>query len=777
MSLATRFRYTSRLTAFHSPFPIFNAATLASLPRFRVVRSLLTAAADQPFPESRATSRDWNGEKPDDEAKGIIAAPVTRKENTAPRIRNVFYPPTVGQEAAVYSLDNTIVPTLETIRIPVEANEQARGIAQQAFTFIPEYNASTQSLDRQRLFISDLFVDSEGASVQVYNMSDNSIEVPANTRLGFLSVPNPKGSIIGDMSEQREEHLTLVKAKGIKTLPTSKIKRVCQAALRSQRHQDDKNTKSDRYHVSSGKRPNLWVMPLVELEESCENKAEAKFEEERLYSTDSLSISHRQERLRFREIHAEQIPAPLIWSKTTFMDYIEDLADSIVSRSLHRQIYTDGISHDETVARLLTRYLKDPSMSSYTSIQACNIALKFFYKHAMILRARSLFLYMEGTNMVLPNETFNIMLQGAAAQSNIYGFTHILRLMYRRKLVPDPGSWAALIMTVNSANAKDQILHSMSDRGLLENKNTKRFAVGLAVRGELVKHMNRGKSLVDFLDSMDKKYGSLWISVSACNNMLDEIAERGLMPEVHELLNIMSSRGLRPNVVTLNTLLGQYLRLQDLDLSIQILRYFEDTFRVRPSANKQGQVSLDTLFQTAWRRRKLNCCRVIWRHACLQATVSYRMQQLVTDSLLCSTPDIPQTRQEYWKRTAGKIIANIEKDDLDVGDHHLASRDVLTKLISWEKTGAARDLQQKLAGCIINRDLATARRHKAREILVNDLEKAKDLDDAWARDRVWKVKDVQWMLDHAVEIEIEPLQTERLVNICNVEYKGSEVQQ
>ena len=771
MSLATRQWYPSRSPAFCLRYSVFNAATSLSLPRFCIVRSLLTEAADQSFPEPRrATSGCLNAGRSDDEIRAKITTPTTRTLKAAPRICNVFYPPTLGQETAVHSVESTTVPAQETIRISVNIKEQARVVAQQAFTFIPEYNASIRLLNRQRLFISDLAVDSQGASLQVCNLSDNGIEVPANIRLGVVFVPS---STTGDGTEEDDEYLTTLKVRRVKGLTRIKIRRLFQAARRSQQHQEHKEAKSDHYHVSLGKRPNLGEMALAELEKHSQNQAEAQVVVERSSSTDSLPIARPQKRSRFREVHAGQIPTPPIWSKTSFVDYIEDLATATVSRSLHRQIYLDGVNHDETVARLLIRSLKDPCMSSYISTQACNIAFGFFYRHAMIPRVRSLFMYMEETNMVIPRETFNIMLRGAAAQSNIYGFTHILRLMVRRELRPDSGSWTALMTAVNSMDVRGRLLQLMFDRGLLETQNDKSFALSLAVRGELVKYLNQGQSLAYFLDSMDKKYGSLWISVSACNNMLDEIVERGLMREAYDLLELMSSRGLKPNNVTLNTILGQCLRLQDLGLAIQILKLFEDAFKVRPLANEQGQVGFDTLFQIAWRRRDLNCCRVIWRHACLRAAVKYRMQQLVMDSLLCNTPGIPQTRQEYWKKTAGKIIANVEKGDLHVGGYRIAGANILTKLIGWEKTGADRDLQLKLARHIIDRDLAAARRHKPREKLLDDLEKARDIDVNWAGDQVWKHKDVQWMQDHAVQVQTKSFYKKGLRDTNRVEHTGS----
>ncbi|MCJ1227697.1 hypothetical protein MMC12_004353 [Toensbergia leucococca] len=455
-------------------------------------------------------------------------------------------------------------------------------------------------------------------------------------------------------------------------------------------------------------------------------------------------------RPRYRQIRADQIRQPLVWSTSSLVDYVEDLVMSSVTRSIHRLVYKEEETHQTVVAGILESMFDDSSMQRFLSVEACNLALIFFYKHSMIRKARSLFVRMEKLRMEIPIATLNIMLRGAAAQKDLHNFTLLLRLINQRGLMPNAETWIAFLMTLDSAKAREETVRRILLLKWSDKPSLLRDVVGLVVRDKLTSHLESGEKFSTFFQHMDSQFGSQWISVSAGNRMLYVLGERRFMQEAVELLNTMKVHGARPNEITLNIFLEHCMRQRTPEFGLQILRLFQVEHGISPR-----QIAYQTLFLLAWNDCLYNCCRVIWRAACMKGTVSWHMQELVFGSLVCNTPYPASLKRDIWWTSAGKVVVGIDLGTVHHTNPATSGPAEMRKLTGWVETGSQREECLALAKSFLARDMEAVKQYRLRGNLVDLLDEALALDQKWKDQGSWKREDCWWKVQHAMDVGFE----------------------
>lgn len=443
---------------------------------------------------------------------------------------------------------------------------------------------------------------------------------------------------------------------------------------------------------------------------------------------------------KLRQIRVGDIPCPEAWTTLSFADYVADLVKSTVSRSMERHLYKKDKPHVVMVREKVVELFTNPRYDDIISVQAFNDTLNFLYKHNMISTMRTLFVRMESLRLRMLPETFNIMLRSAAVRRDLHHYTTLLRLMIQKGYQPNEGSWVALLMTVPSRAVQLRIESNMREKGLLRSPTTVQGITTLTVPGELIGHLNSGQDLPNFIKRIDGTYGPDWMSVSTLNGVLDVLGERGSFSQVSDAIMLFLERNIRPNTVSLNTLLSHCHRQGDLNEAIQLMHYFALDLRVPADG-----ITYHNLFMLAWKARQYNVCRTVWRHACMKAAVSYRMQELMLRSLIRNTPSKPNTRGEMWIVSAGKVIAGVAPKPGTVA-----------KLIGWSETGHQREENLALAKEVLAQDLAAVLRHRPAHPLTQQLTEALALDRHWTHTDLWKKTSTMWKLENAVNISLIP---------------------
>lgn len=453
-----------------------------------------------------------------------------------------------------------------------------------------------------------------------------------------------------------------------------------------------------------------------------------------------------------RQIRVDKIPSPKVWTRLSLANYVEALAKSKVSRLMHRHLYSTADSHALMVSQRLRMIFMNPQHDGIISIRAFNAALTFLYKNNMVATARNLFIRMEQLKLRMIPETFNIMLRGAAANKDLQNFTFLLKLMIRRDVKPNPGTWVALVMTIASRAVQMRIESVMREKGLLDNPATVKELTAQIIAGQFSDHLASGQDVQSFFEQIDRNYSPLWVSVSALNQMLEIMGERGSFSEALNILELVRDRDIFPNTVSLNTLISHCRRQGDLAEAVQLLQHFHSHFRVWPD-----EVTYHILFMLSWESRRYNACRTIWRHGCMESAVSYRMQELVLRSLLRNTPSVPKTKNERWTTSAGKVVVGIAR-----------TSGAMSRELRWSEKGVQRMENVRIAKDILGQDLTSLRSYRPAEALVHQLEKALILDQSWYQENLWMDTSTIWKMENAIDTPVLPRYGRRLTKVLRL---------
>ena len=486
-----------------------------------------------------------------------------------------------------------------------------------------------------------------------------------------------------------------------------------------------------------------------------------------------------------RQVRVDQIPRPQVWSVITFKSYVEDLTRSTVDRLVQRQIYGNKGSHVNAVANVLEKLFQDTGMKSFLSLKACNIALHFFYESCMISKARVLVTYMEKLHLKLEPETFDIILRGSAANKDLHNYTYHLQSMIKRGYKPNPRTWSSLLMAVDSSEARASIVQAMRERKMLKSLSVSRDVVDLTIRDEVAKHIDGRKEMSALFTAMDTRYAPGWLTVSGANIILDEISMRQSAWQAFDLLKEIRNRVSRLDKVSLNTLLSHCSHIRAHDLTIDVLNYFEVNHSIIPA-----QKEYEVLFKQAWRSRLYNFAKVIWRSACMDTAVTFKMQKLVMESLTFEMPDRPgsepKSRADIWKAAAGKVVVGVELaakeseeddmpqpgttlpnpvQDLDKGKENLAGR--LSQPTDHTNVPRRRPQVIHAARNLYHSDLTAFQKWHLERKLAPLLREALAMDREWAKGD-WRNVSTEWKCRNSIPVRVKTagLVHEMIVRRC-----------
>ncbi|KAM0795264.1 hypothetical protein BDR22DRAFT_920742 [Usnea florida] len=465
----------------------------------------------------------------------------------------------------------------------------------------------------------------------------------------------------------------------------------------------------------------------------------------------SISRNHRTFQL------AHKIPPPTKWSEANLRLYIEALAES--QRTEADVIWAEKpqvkrwSNIGDVVAAFDNVFYGTTSQESL-SIEACNTALRFFYDHSMMAKARSLYIRMEDLKMPIPTETFNILLRGSASQRDLHSFTFLLKNMARRGFKPNDETWTLFLQVIDNSEVRAVIVRKMEEMNMLNKIGVRRAVAAQMVTYEISNFLADGRDHHDFLRHMNSKYRPGWLSTAAGNKLLDEVAKRKSVGESLTLLYEMKEAGFMPDDISINTLLRHCLPLRLHGLAIEILEAFEYHYQLYPR-----HASHETLFLQAWRSRLLNFSAVIWRSACIYNAVSDKMRHLVFQSLLSYAPTLDENIQssEVAKPSNLSLNARFKKfaGMSAVGVDGPRGAEIYQAMNTLNLEPQKRTL--KWAQVLIESNLRISRTCALKQDLSQLLRQALTMDKTWAAERSYKYDDWRKMLLHVIVVEVEIL--------------------
>lgn len=348
-------------------------------------------------------------------------------------------------------------------------------------------------------------------------------------------------------------------------------------------------------------------------------------------------------------IRADETPRPNNWTEASFAEYVERLTSIEMPNHMHSSLYGKGEYHTELVGQLLLDVFKlSETRHAITTVSFRN-AMSFLVKTNQIHQARSLFTITVLHGISADTEVFNIMLRGAAKAKDLHNFAVILRNMLKTGYQPNSGTWVALLATVNALKIKQFIWSEMEQHGLLRNTSTLKAVVAQLAWSDMEASLAKLQTTKEFVHDMDVRYGPDWLSLEAANRILHSMAVRGQSQRMLQFLNHMNERWVLPNTVSFNTVVGSYVKQDDMDGLVQFIQGVSHSFY--PDA-----ITFHTIFEKAWTSKLYNVARVIWKFACMKACTTTRMRTQVKKSFFQESLSSSPTRGEIWRATAGKFI-------------------------------------------------------------------------------------------------------------------------
>ena len=455
-------------------------------------------------------------------------------------------------------------------------------------------------------------------------------------------------------------------------------------------------------------------------------------------------------------LHVDQIDVPLNWTEDKLCNYIEQLAMSSVTPSAQRRLYAKGESRVVAVSRIIARTLKSARARESLCPRVFNMALSFLYGTNQIPEAMSLFVFMEWLRMDIPSETIGIMLHWTAKYKDLHNFTHLLRMFIRRGIMPIASWWTALVLVVQSKEARSAIVDHMRERGLLKSTSTAKQVARLVVGDEISQFFGIDFDLEYFLAHMDLQFGTEWMSASSGNAILREVCRWKPPSEAIDMLDTLKGRGMRVNVVTLNTLLQACSRERDHLLTINVLQLKENN-HVEPDKKMY-----EILLMQAWRSRLYNFARVIWRSACTDGLVTSKLRALVKANLMYNNSHISfdesQGRAYVWSRSAGKVIVGICPPHNYISSYSRESKlKAKTKRRSRIIARNSRLMKEKF----ILSDLDAVGQYRLVDSLSHLLAKALELDRNWMRKGVLKQKSSRLKRKWAIKVPVRRIESQQ----------------
>ena len=475
-----------------------------------------------------------------------------------------------------------------------------------------------------------------------------------------------------------------------------------------------------------------------------------------------ISESHNYKSWRL----AHHISPPVEWSEANLAVYVEALAYS--QRTQTKVPWTDKPrmkwwTSIKDIVTAFDRVFYSTTSQKFLSVKACNTALRFFYEHGMMTKARALYIHMEDLKMNISTETFNILIRESASQGDLHSFTFLLNKMTRRGFKPNEMTWTLFLRVVDSSKVRAIVVRQMAQMNMLDSIKIRRIVATNMIHDEIVNHLSNGHDHHSFLAHMDSKYGVGWLSTSAGNRLLNEVAKRQSTAESLNLLYEMKQRGFMPDDVSINTLLVCCLPLDQHDLAFDTLAKFKKLYRLYP-----GPQTYETLFRHAWKRRLLNLSIVIWRTACIYGAVSGNMKIQVFRSLLLYTPELDRENEPVdlaelsnlnkyakFRKFAGRFVIGLDRP----------GGATLSRAIDSLKLSPQRRIR-KWAHKLLEISFRVARTCVLEGDLSQKLSEALTMDKSWAAERLYEKDDWRVMFPHAIKVEVrvhrEPWYEQRL---------------
>lgn len=436
-----------------------------------------------------------------------------------------------------------------------------------------------------------------------------------------------------------------------------------------------------------------------------------------------------------------------------FAESIEDLTHAWESKSGEKKKNGAWVVHRDMIVRRIWELFRQDSNREFFSSAALNQALAFLCGQEHLRTARAVFLRAEH---VATADSYNIFLRSAARRQDLKTFRRFLVSMNRAHIRPNKATWLALLEAMITPNAKASLVAHLVQKGYIAGTSTTRTALQLTIQDSLLVHLDNGQSMDSFIALIAQTNGANWFTPSLISQMFSVIARRKDFTASNILLKFCSNNQLQLKSDTVTTLVSMCRKdiFSAIDYTLPLLR--QQNFRL-------SRDTLESLFRVAYKSEKYNICRVLWRYACLDGNVTYRMKEMVLSSLRRNVPlkKYSNDIHRIWQLNAGKVIIGLdlhlprqkgyptEITDLLPSKFHGDPLGYLTS--GFKPQGEERDLQNRVAYMLIKHDIQSGAQHYHSQFPLSVM-----LEAAAILDTQWKgiPMPLSYMLENAIQVPV-----------------------
>lgn len=436
-----------------------------------------------------------------------------------------------------------------------------------------------------------------------------------------------------------------------------------------------------------------------------------------------------------------------------FSEYVEDISRSKRYPRFSQKYdstHPERHHHLQRAEKALVELFRQDENKRLISTGALNIALSFLCKHEFLSSAREVFSKAEH---LATADTFNILLRSAARRQDLANFRDILTEMAGSHVQPNADTWLAFIDCVVFPPAKKYLVERLISSGYLSSIRGRRTLFLLTVEDTFLEHLERGQSVDSFFDKMGASEGTDWVNGALLYKMFSVIVRLKNYEALDRLIDISLHHGWPMGNSTPRLVLGLFRSNIFSALHFVLRCIGSPSFQMNDDAYEK-------LFLIAFKARSYNVCRVLWRYACMEGRVSYKMRQSVLTSLVRNEP---QKRKnviaDLWSVSAGKVIVGM---DLHLPDIRLPQSILeyippeyheypLSYLLSgYKPMGNERDTQLRFGSDLVSRDIKVGPRYEPQESLALMLHAAAFIDHEWNN----TPRPTHWMIQNAIQVPV-----------------------
>lgn len=471
-------------------------------------------------------------------------------------------------------------------------------------------------------------------------------------------------------------------------------------------------------------------------------------------------------------MRVDQIAQPALNSVHAFKDYVEELTIPRAPRLVRRELYgSQDDTHNMMVADMLCHLFTDTKTALFASSVALNLAFGFLCKHTELLpQTNLLYDQCQQLRVTLQPQTYSYILRAMLLQGQMETFGRVFHDLSSQGHEPDSKIWLTLLKGASSIQQKRFVAKWMLHKGLLEKSLVMGEVAAELIAAELSVKVDGSKHAGLSVGSIDARFGRDWMSQSSVAKTLMACADNQAWTLAFEIFQEAQRRNVAFDHAAVDAILLVMQQRGSVRDSLQVLRsHFVAT------TGRNDNTAVPIIFMTAWKHRFYNVCRVLWRYAAVLGATTYKMQNVVTQSLL-RNQDMSGSHKSKaglsmanleWRRRAGKLLVGTDLDTTDfqhffglVSEQSVTtSANPMVWLAQYTSDGEQRDQQLSLGYVMMHRDLQTWKYFAppSSERLF------KTLFDAYAMDVRWKSegiglerggKSIQWMIENAIEMPL-----------------------